>query len=55
VIVILAFFGLKFLLMKRTMTISVIIPDISNPYNAQIVRSISRNTEAGYWKRFSIA
>jgi LacI family transcriptional regulator len=30
----------KGLLMKRTMTIGIIIPDISNPYYAEIVRGI---------------
>jgi LacI family transcriptional regulator len=37
------------LIMKRTMTIGVIIPDISNPYYAEIVRGIQDVAdEAGY-------
>lgn len=39
----------KGLLMKRTMTIGIIIPDISNPYYAEIVRGIQDVAdEAGY-------
>jgi LacI family transcriptional regulator len=39
----------KGLLMKRTMTIGIIIPDISNPYYAEIVRGIQDVADqAGY-------
>jgi len=39
----------KSLLMKRTMTIGIIIPDISNPYYAEIVRGIQDTADrAGY-------
>ncbi len=39
----------KGLLMKKTMTIGIIIPDISNPYYAEIVRGIQDTADrAGY-------
>ncbi len=39
----------KGLLMKKTMTIGIIIPDISNPYYAEIVRGIQDVADqAGY-------
>jgi LacI family transcriptional regulator len=39
----------KGLLMKRTMTVGIIIPDISNPYYAEIVRGIQdKADEHGY-------
>jgi LacI family transcriptional regulator len=39
----------KGLLMKRTMTVGIIIPDISNPYYAEIVRGIQdKADEDGY-------